>query len=196
MSVSFHDGPAAGQLLALRRAPLALRVVETPRHKFDALDQLDDVAAPNERIHVYHRMGRAMRFHMRCSPRSASGWYCAALYRLFDEQPADADIRTREAWSKWSDARTEKFRVFDHFQAMRFIEQRCWCGVAPQLFTTGLFYGIDDLGHAGRFCYADAAEALFALTQWDGCGDPPGPWIKEKPGDRLGPGADGSREEP
>jgi hypothetical protein len=33
------------------------------------------------------------------------------------------------------------------------------------------------------------AQAVSALDIWDGQGDPPGPWIKEKTSNRLGPGA-------
>lgn len=62
-------------------------------------------------------------------------------------------------------------------------------GVMPQLFTFGLFVGLDEYGYKRRFCYESASDANYALAQWDGSGDPPGPWIKEKPSDRLGPGA-------
>lgn len=66
-----------------------------------------------------------------------------------------------------------------------------WAGVQPMLFTAGLFVGITPLGHEKRYCYARMSDALVALRAWDGVGDPPGPWIKEKPSDRLGPGATG-----
>lgn len=62
-------------------------------------------------------------------------------------------------------------------------------GVADMLFTTGLFVGIDEYGYSHRFCYATRSQAEQALREWDGTGDPPGPWIKEKPSGRLGPGA-------
>lgn len=44
-------------------------------------------------------------------------------------------------------------------------------------------------GQKRRFCYADGMEAFAAGIQWDGSGDPPGRWIKDKsPGqDRLNP---------
>lgn len=38
-----------------------------------------------------------------------------------------------------------------------------------------------------RYCYETAKDALAALMTWDGAGDPPGPWIKQKPPDRLNP---------
>ena len=46
----FLDGPAAGVLLALRRAPLYLRVVYHAKREepWDALDQLADVPGEHE----------------------------------------------------------------------------------------------------------------------------------------------------
>lgn len=62
-------------------------------------------------------------------------------------------------------------------------------GIMPQLFTFGLCVGLSETGYRTRFCYEHKQEAVAALDAWDGKGDPPGPWIKEKPSDRLGPGA-------
>jgi len=62
-------------------------------------------------------------------------------------------------------------------------------GVMPMFVTCGLFVGIDRTGYSRRYCYEHAADAIAAVDAWDGVGDPPGPWIKEKPSDRLGPGA-------
>ena len=62
-------------------------------------------------------------------------------------------------------------------------------GVRQQLFTAGLFVGITESQYSRRYCYEDVATAVAALVAWDGVCDPPGPWIKEKPSDRLGPGA-------
>jgi hypothetical protein len=62
-------------------------------------------------------------------------------------------------------------------------------GLAPMLFTTGLFVGLDARGYARRYCYAEAQDAFIAAMAWDGRDDPPGPWIKEKPSGRPGPGA-------
>lgn len=39
-----------------------------------------------------------------------------------------------------------------------------------------------------RFCYEHSIDAVLAVQDWDGQGDPPGPWLKQKPEDRLGPG--------
>lgn len=56
------------------------------------------------------------------------------------------------------------------------------------MFTGALMVGIDAAGYKRRFCYRTAHEAAEAMLKWDGVGDPPGMWIKEKPSDRNGPG--------
>lgn len=55
-----------------------------------------------------------------------------------------------------------------------------WIGVTNMLFTAGLCVGLDRIGYRTRFCYPDRASAELAASKWDGFGDPPGPWIKEK----------------
>lgn len=65
-----------------------------------------------------------------------------------------------------------------------------WAGLLKMNYTTGLFVGITEWEYERRFCYEDWHEARKALEAWDGAGDPPGSWIKEKPSNRLGPGAE------
>lgn len=62
-------------------------------------------------------------------------------------------------------------------------------GIADMIYTTGLVVGLTDVGYQRRYCYEKKQAAIDALLSWDGRGDPPGLWIKEKPSDRLGPGA-------
>lgn len=64
-------------------------------------------------------------------------------------------------------------------------------GLHRMMYTTGLCVGMDRGGLARRYCYEREEDARAALVAWDFNGDPPGPWIKEKPSDRLGPGATG-----
>jgi len=61
--------------------------------------------------------------------------------------------------------------------------------VRELIYTHALCVGLDSFGFERRYCYERRADALHALQEWDGSGDPPGPWIKEKPSERLGPGA-------
>jgi hypothetical protein len=74
--IRFLDGPAAREVLMLRRAPLFLRAVFNPRKKaepWDALDQLDDEPKPHEQVHVYVRSATRQLDHVKCGRRSASG---------------------------------------------------------------------------------------------------------------------------
>lgn len=63
------------------------------------------------------------------------------------------------------------------------------CGLQRMIYTTGLFIQLDDNGTQGRYCYPTETDAREALSQWDGTGDPTGPWIKYK-------GAGGMRRNP
>lgn len=110
--ISFLDGPAAGETLALRRGPLFLRVVLAPRGKdrWDALDQLNDAPNAGEKLYAYRRQGKAASMHLRCTGRggkAASGYYAVAEYRFVEPQPDNATMRDTEKWRTWA---TEKQR--------------------------------------------------------------------------------------
>ena len=60
-------------------------------------------------------------------------------------------------------------------------------GLMNLIFTTGLFVGLERDRYRTRYCYKNCDEASKALADWDGIGDPPGPWIKQKPENRLNP---------
>lgn len=64
-----------------------------------------------------------------------------------------------------------------------------YAGVRDMFASTGLCVGITPDLYRVRYCYEHREDAETALATWDGKEDPPGPWIKRKPGDRLGPGA-------
>ena len=64
----------------------------------------------------------------------------------------------------------------------RLLKSGEWAAVYPFLFTTGLVVGLNESGYRTRYCYKSPLEAAVALTNWDGLGDPPGPWIKQKGG--------------
>lgn len=52
-------------------------------------------------------------------------------------------------------------------------------GISRLAFTWGLYVGLGTF-YRTRFCYPTLHDAVTALDTWDGKGDPPGPWIKEK----------------
>jgi len=106
--ITLLDGPASGTTLALRRAPIFLRVVIDTGGKVDALDQLDDTPKQSESIHVYHRQGSTgvvfacRRFYRPPSQRSP-GCICSqvAEYRLHEHQPTDDIARDAHHWRAW-----------------------------------------------------------------------------------------------
>lgn len=99
---TFHDGPAHGKILGLRRAPRFLRVVIKPNGEIDALDQLDDTPERLETIHAYEVFGQVGGMHVRAS--KGGGFYTIAEYRHVHPQPTDAEMRTTAAWHTWTEA--------------------------------------------------------------------------------------------
>lgn len=74
------------------------------------------------------------------------------------------------------------------YDGVRQLPDGTWIGILPMIMTFGLFVGLQEYGYERRYCYEHGEDAWTACQEWDGKGDPPGPWIKEKPSDRLGPG--------
>lgn len=77
---------------------------------------------------------------------------------------------------------------------VRAIPGRGTCVVQRFIYSCGLLVdfkvdGIISVDYKARYCYDTAKDAIEALDTWDGEGDPPGDWIKEKVSDRYGPGA-------
>lgn len=68
------------------------------------------------------------------------------------------------------------------------------CGIADGWDVTNLCTGLTLGQWERRYTYSRAEDAEAALAAWDGTGDPPGPWRKEFPSGRNGPGADEKRE--
>lgn len=71
---------------------------------------------------------------------------------------------------------------------INFIGGKCYA-ILRFIFTTGLVVGIDSVGYESRYCYSNHIDAVKALEEWDGTGDPTGNWIKQKGlgGDRPNP---------
>jgi hypothetical protein len=94
----FTNGPAQGQTLMLKRAPVFLRVVEKGG-KIDALDQLSDIPEPDENLMAYTLSERpAMAF---IDGTKCKGAYPIASYHLVPDQPVDAVMRDDKNWGKW-----------------------------------------------------------------------------------------------
>lgn len=80
----------------------------------------------------------------------------------------------------------------DSFIALREVPARGLCGLQRFIFTTGLLTDLTFDGmaynYSARYCYPRMIDAWHALATWDGTGDPPGEWVKEKVSGRPGPG--------
>lgn len=116
--ITFRDGPAQGAMLDLSRVPLMLRVVQNRRTgKWDALDQPDDEAHPDEEIHIYRLYDGPSMAHISCRTRSRSRWISQAVYAHLETQlhrrathpdtpamPDTESLRDNEVWAAWCDA--------------------------------------------------------------------------------------------
>lgn len=95
---------------------------------------------------------------------------------------SDALSRTLQAISEVPGAWLTEFLL------LRSITGLGLCGVQRFAFTSGLLVNLrfDGLSYFydARYCYSTANEALKDLAEWDGQGDPPGEWIKEKLSER------------
>ncbi|HSI11752.1 MAG TPA: hypothetical protein VK961_06890 [Chthoniobacter sp.] len=100
----FEDGPAQGNSLMLKRAPIFLRVVVNTQGEWDALDQLDDHAHQGESLYAYTLTGEPGMCHIlrRSGPKGGSGFYVMAAYRFVTPQPSDAEMRDNTAWREWT----------------------------------------------------------------------------------------------
>ncbi len=109
----FLDGPAAGQLLMLKRAPVFLRVVQDRGGKWDALDQLSDTPQPGETVTIYRKVfgsggsafvdGRDLKTGKRWG-----GLFQSGDYRVVAEQPAAEVTRDTAKWQEWCEAEVAK----------------------------------------------------------------------------------------
>jgi hypothetical protein len=107
----FIDGPAAGVVLTLRRAPILIRAVFNGRkqkEQWDALDQPDDVPSPHEKIYLYIAADRPQSIHLSRRPRTASGWFWMGTYKYLQDAPPDEVLFDNEAYSAWCMANKDR----------------------------------------------------------------------------------------
>lgn len=99
--INFLDGPANGQRLMLRRAPIFLRV-ELKNGKWDALDQISDEPQQGALLYVYRLASEVGTCHMNFG-RGKGGWYSIADYRYYgdDRQPPETVMQDLSQWHTW-----------------------------------------------------------------------------------------------
>ena len=109
----FTNGPLAGKVLQLRRAPMLLRAThDVSADAFDALDQLDDKPKRSEEIYVYRKVEDNGMIHINARDKHGKhcgGFYPMATYVLHDPQPAQDVCRNNQKWQEW--AQEEKSRL-------------------------------------------------------------------------------------
>lgn len=75
---------------------------------------------------------------------------------------------------------------------VRQLDSGVWIGFCDMNYTCALCVDLQQWGYGYRYCYERRADAEAALREWDGTGDPPGPWVKLKGhpqrGECIGPG--------
>ncbi len=96
--IKFLDGPAAGKVLMLRRAPQFLRVTEKGG-EFDALDMPADEPIDQEKLYAYRVAGPI--FHAFIDGTGCHGCFAVGEYRLVQFQPEDRVMRNVRHWHKW-----------------------------------------------------------------------------------------------
>ena len=88
----------------------------------------------------------------------------------------------------------QKILEDEGYMCVRRMKNGEWIGVSMQIYTCGLCVGLNEHEYKRRYCYEKLRYALIAASQYEGEGDPIGPWIKVKGegGERMGPGAKGT----
>jgi hypothetical protein len=77
-------------------------------------------------------------------------------------------------------ARTEALLIGEGYFNLVEIPGRGIVGLRRFMYTVGLCYDLDEECYRGRYCFEHLRDAVEALIQWDGQGDPAGPWLKHK----------------
>ena len=139
----FLDGPAAGQCLMLRRAPLYLRAAVTRGDPptWHALEQAAAEPRPGEDLVAYRRVGPL------AAAKLWGGYFALAKYRAIDPPPDAATLRDNATWQAWCLARVAAIR-----------EQLAARGQAHAV-RVGHAEGCDLLAGRGLYCTCDPVVA-------------------------------------
>ena len=67
------------------------------------------------------------------------------------------------------------------------------CAIARMAYTFALLIDVDETGYSRRFCYESLQDAVRALNNWSGVGEPSG-WHRDPVTGRRRPDGDHERE--
>lgn len=82
----------------------------------------------------------------------------------------------------------DKEAIINHgYLDARELPSGVWIATGDNLYTRDIYYGLDEVGWSKKWMYEDRNAADAAFVTWNGDGDPPGPWLKQKPDDRWNP---------
>lgn len=99
------DFPTFKGPITLKRTPKFLRFTcagPLSKGAWDALDQLDDVAKPDEQVFAARLIQEGTVHIDRVVKRKRVGeWIRTADYKLIDDGPPEAVLRDNEAWRAW-----------------------------------------------------------------------------------------------
>jgi hypothetical protein len=76
--------------------------------------------------------------------------------------------------------------VKEGYECIRMLPGGEASGIKRFIHTWAIVVGIDKFGYRCRYCYETQHAAYIHHLQWEGKGDPPGPWIKKKGRDENG----------
>lgn len=110
--IQFRDGPAAGKLLELQRAPFFLRVVEGPAGEIDALDQVQDKVEKTEKPIAYCRVTERGSVYVLYTDkgRRRGKWLATGAYKVSPLQPSEAIMRSNNRWRKWCEQKIDEVK--------------------------------------------------------------------------------------
>lgn len=97
---TFIDGPAKGNILMLKRAPIYLRAVSNAEGKWDACDQLEDTVHPGE-VPVAYVLAETPGQAFIDGPR-IRGLYPISRYQLVLNQPDASVMMNNNLWAAWT----------------------------------------------------------------------------------------------
>lgn len=125
-----------------------------------------------------------------CDERPANWWnphthayYCTSCAILLNRSAAETEERTGFAIKKLTEKMSlEKIEHLNNngFYRLKVFESGEIGGLQQFMFTVGVCIGIDMESYRCRWCYPSLLSAIHAIDVWDGTGDPPEGWLKQK----------------